>query len=324
MLRWGIIGTGNIANKFARAAKNSDGGRLVAVASRGIDKANAFADKHEIELRFGGYDELLSSDLIDAVYIALPHVYHTEYSIKALRAGKHVLCEKPIAVDADELSMLIDAQKESGKFVMEALWTRFLPAIHKVRELCSAGEIGEVREVRADFCYNSDSFTHQIFDKYRAGGSLLDIGIYCLNMASIILGDDVAAVQASAFVNNGVDERLNVILSYENGARAALSSAITLQKPGDAYIYGSKGYIHIPDFYSAKGFTVYMEDGGQKRYDVSYKGNGFEEEIEEVNRAVAQGRTQSEVMPLCQSMKITKIMDEIKSQVGIDHSVIIK
>lgn len=320
MVRWGIIGTGNIANKFARAVKNADGGVAVAVASRSMDKSREFANKHGIENCFASYEELLCSDMIDAVYIALPHVYHTEYSIRALRAGKHVLSEKPIAVDCEELERLEKEQKSSGKFVMEALWTRFLPVTNKLKELCSEGEIGEVLEVRADFCYNYDDRTHQIFDKDRAGGSLLDVGIYCLNFASIILGDEVDDVKATAFVNCGIDERLNVTLSYKNGAHAVLSSAITLNKPADAYVFGTKGRIHIPTFYGAKEMTLYKDNGECVHYSLPFKGNGFEEEIEEVNRAVKSGKTQSDIMPLSQSKTITTLMDKIKNQVGIDHS----
>lgn len=320
MVRWGIIGTGNIANKFARAVKNADGAVIVAVASRNAEKSRQFADKHGIEISLASYEELMNSDLVDAVYIALPHVYHTEYSIRALRAGKHVLCEKPIAIDEEELLRLEEAHRSSGKFVMEALWTRFLPAIRRLKELCAEGEIGEVLEVRADFCYNYDDKTHQIFDKDRAGGSLLDVGVYGLNFASIILGDDVADVKATACVNHGIDERLNVILSYKNGAHAVISSAITLGKPADAYVFGTKGYIRIPTFYGAEEPTLYRDNGESVHYSLAPKGNGFEEEIEEVNRAITEGRIQSKIMPLSQSKIITRLMDEIKRQVGIDHS----
>lgn len=317
MVRWGIVGTGNIANKFAKAVKNADNAKLVAVASRTKESANTFGDKYDIEKRFGSYKGLADFDGVDAVYIALPHIYHAPVTKLFMTAGKHVLCEKPITINEKELTEIIDLAKNKKVYVMEALWTRFLPTIIKIKEMVGQGIIGEVLEISADFCYNdSANLTARIFNNSYAGGSLLDVGIYGLNFASIILGDKVIDVKSAAKVNNGVDEHINVLLTYENGAIAKVSSAITLEKPATAYIYGTKGYIRVPVFFGPSEFEVTAQ-GQTTKYEVPFKGNGFEEEIEECNKNILNGKNQSDIMPLSQSLIITKLMDEIRRQIGL-------
>lgn len=319
-VRWGILGTGFIANKFAQAVLNADGGKLVAVASRNIETANAFADKYNIEKCFSSYEAMAEFDGIDAVYIALPHTYHPIYAKYFMNAGKHVLSEKPICANAKQLAELQQIQKEKNVYLMEALWTRFLPAIQKLKQMLDDGIIGDVLETSADFCYNQDDRTHHVFKRQYAGGALLDVGIYGLNFASIILGDDVADIQSAIYEKDGIDERTNVLLRYKNGAIARFSAAITLQKPEDGYVYGTDGYIHVPHFYTASEFTVVTESGS-KTYHFPYKGNGFEEEIEECNRCIAEGKTQSGIMPLTQSSTMLQIMDRIRQQAGIVYDM---
>lgn len=320
-VRWGIVGTGNIANKFASAVRNAEGAELVAVASRRVETSKEFAQKYNIEKVFEGYENLAAYDGIDAVYIALPHIYHASYSKMFLEAGKNVLCEKPISVNGKELEEIKKVAENKNVFIMEAMWTRFLPAIKEAKRLVDEGIIGDVREVSADFCYNYPDVTHQLYDNARAGGSLLDIGVYGINFASVFLGDDISDIKASAYVKNGVDERLNVLFTYKNGDIARISSAISLGKPEDGYIYGTKGYICVPTFYGASEFEVVIQDGERKKYLVPFKGNGFEEEIEECNRCILSGKRQSDVMPLSQSSVTMKIMDEIRKQIGVVYSV---
>ena len=319
-VRWGILGTGNIANKFAQAVLNADGGKLVAVASRSAETANAFADQYNIENRFSSYEAMAEFDGIDAVYIALPHTYHPIYAKYFMNAGKHVLSEKPICANAKQLAELQQIQKEKNVYLMEALWTRFLPAILQLKKMVDGGIIGEVLEVSADFCYAQDDKEHHVYKRQYAGGSLLDVGIYGLNFASIILGDDVASVKASVYEKDGVDERTHVLLTYPGGEIARVSAAITLQKPEDGYVYGTGGYIYVPHFYTASEFTVVTESGSQT-YHFPYKGNGFEEEIEECNRCIAAGIHQSGIMPLTQSSIMLRLMDQIRKQTGIVYDM---
>lgn len=319
-VRWGILGTGNIANRFAKAITNADGAKLVAVASRNIHTADNFADKYNIENRFSSYEALASFEGVDAVYIALPHIYHAQYAKIMMQAGKHVLSEKPICINSNQIDELIQIQKEQNVFLMEALWTRFLPAYAQIKAIISNGLIGDVLEVSADFCYNLENKAHNVYNANFVGGSLLDVGIYGLNFASMILGDDVTEINSTVFQNNGVDERTHIMLKYKNGAIARISSALCLAKPEDAYIYGSSGYIRIPTFYAATTFDVVKKDSIQT-YNFPFKGNGFEEEIEECNRCILNNKSQSDIMPLSNSSSILKIMDSVRNQHNIMFDV---
>lgn len=324
-VRWGIIGTGGIATKFANAVKNSDGAELVAVASRTLEKANEFADVHKIENRFGSYAELAEFDGIDAVYIGVPHIHHAPCTKLCLNEGKAVLCEKPIATTAKEFAEVKKLAEEKGVFLMEALWSRFVPAMKEIRRLVENGVIGEVREVSGDFCYNIENKTgSRMFKNEEAGGALLDVGIYGLNFAAMFLGTDIKEIKTAIYTNNGVDERTNILLTYnDSNAIAHVSSATTLNKPHIGFIYGSKGRICVPGFCGAQKFDVVENTPDTdyldvvKSYEVPYKGNGFEEEIEECNRCIMAGKTQSDIMPLSESEKILKIMDAVRAQAGI-------
>ncbi len=320
-IRWGIIGTGFIANKFAVAVRNAEGAELVAVASRRPETAKAFAEKYGVENVFSSYEDLAASECIDAVYVAVPHSYHARYSKMFINAGKSVLCEKPITVNSGELREVRELAKEKGVFIMEAMWTRFLPVMAEVKRLIGEGVIGNVKEVSADFCYNEPDRSQIMFHIENAGGSLLDVGVYGINVASMFLGDEVCDIKATAYVADGIDERTNLLLTYKNGGIARISSALTLRKPEDAYIYGDKGYIRIPTFYGATEFELALDGtDGVKRYSVPFKGNGFEEEIEECCRCIADGKTESEVMPLSASAAVMAVMDEVRKQIKVTYS----
>ena len=317
-VRWGIVGTGEIANKFARAVCNAEGAKPVAVASRRAEVARTFADTYGIEHSFGSYEELAAFDGVDAVYIALPHKYHAPYTEMSLRAGKHVLCEKPVAIRAEELERVQAVAKEENRFAMEAMWTRFLPVMAEIKKVIANGTIGDVLEVSADFCYNNPDHTHHAFAGDGDGGSVLDVGIYGLTFALMFLGEDVRRVQAAARMENNADLNMNALLTFGTGAMARVSSALALEKPELGYIYGSKGYIRVPTFYGASQFDVVV-DGEAQTYSVPFKGNGFEEEIEECCRCILNGKTQSDILPLSCSMAVLKLMDEIRAQLGIVH-----
>lgn len=325
-VRWGIIGTGGIATKFANAVKNADGAELVAVASRNIEKANEFADINGIEKRFGSYEELTKFDGVDAIYIGVPHPYHAPCTKLCLNERKAVLCEKPIATTAKEFAEVKKLAEEKGVFLMEALWSRFVPAMKEIQRLVAEGVIGEVREVSGAFCYNIEDRRgiSRMFKNEEAGGALLDVGIYGLNLAAMFLGTDVKEIKTAIYANNGVDERTNIFLTYnDSNAIAHVSSATTLKKPTLGVIYGSRGRISIPGFCGAQKFDVIENTPDTDyqdvihSYEVPYKGNGFEEEIEECNRCIMAGKTQSDIMPLSESEKILKIMDAVRAQAGI-------
>ena len=316
-IRWGIAGPGTIANKFAKAVKNVEGATLAAVASRSLDKSREFAEKWEIPTAFSSYEQMAQSDAVDAVYVSTIHPYHKSTAELFLKAGKHVLCEKPLCVNEKQAQELFQCARENGVFLMEAMWTRFLPAVKEAQNIVQSGMIGEVMGIEADFCYaSSPAEEEKLFDPNMAGGSLLDVGIYGLHFASVFLGKEPKEVTAASHVDGGVDLHTQVTLKYENGAMASVTSAIALQKPESAYIYGTKGYLHLPTFYGAQELTLH-KDGTQTKILKPSLGEGFEEEIIEVCDCIRSGKTQSDILPVEETLRIIKMMDEIRKDIGV-------
>ena len=318
-IRWGIVGPGNIARKFARAVKNIPGAELAAVASRNEEKAKAFADAYGIPHAFEGYEAMAAFDGIDAVYIATPHPFHKPCAEMFINAGKHVLCEKPVCVNAAQAEQLQKCAEEKGVFLMEAVWTRFLPAILEAQRLVKEGRIGELRGLEADFCYGmSTKVDSYIYRNELAGGALLDVGIYGLTFAALFLGTDPVKITADADVWHDVDRQNCVVLKYENGALANITSAVNLFKPETAYLYGSKGYISIPTFYGAQELFVHV-DGETEHIAKPSLGEGFEEEILEACKCIREGKQQSDILPMAESIKLLRQMDAIRKQIGIRY-----
>ena len=319
-IRWGIVGPGSIANRFAKAAQNVPCAELVAVASRDGSRAQAFAEKHGIPHVFCGYEAMAASDIVDAVYVATPHSFHKPCAELFLKAGKHVLCEKPVCVNADEARALKECAKANGVFLMEAMWTRFLPAVLEAREIVKRGDIGEIIGIEADFCYPSTpNDTSRLYRSELAGGALLDVGVYCLHFASLFLGNAPESITAVAHTNGVVDLHTTALLKYKNGAIANLSTAINVAKPETAYIYGTKGQIYLPCFYGAQ--ELYVTVGKDTRHIVkNYLGNGFEEEIIECCRCIEAGKQQSDIMPMEESIVMMQQMDTIRQQIGIRYT----
>ena len=318
-IKWGIVGPGNIANKFAKAVKNVEGAELVAVASTNEERGRAFAERHGIPNLFVGYEKMAKTDLVDAVYIATPHPFHKPCAEIFLNAGKHVLCEKPVCINAKDAEALLASAKRAGVFVMEAMWTRFLPAIAEAKRIAESGEIGEIRGVSADFCYSLlPEEEPKIYQNDMAGGSLLDVGIYGLNFAAIFLGNSPESITATADVSLGVDCHTSILMKYKSGAIASVSSAINVLKPETAYVYGTGGYIELPHFFGAQEIIVSVNGEGRC---ISRKsiGEGFEEEIYEACRCIRQGKNESDVMPMRESITILKQMDRIRGEIGLKY-----
>ena len=277
VIKWGIAGAGKIANRFANAIKNVEGVELTAIASRSEERGREFADNHNIKNVFVGYEEMANSDLVDVVYIATPHPMHKPCAEIFLKAKKHVLCEKPVCVNESQAIELTECAIENGVFLMEAMWTRFLPAIKEALLIANSGEIGEIRGVKADFCdyipYNPET---KIYRSEMAGGSLLDVGVYGLNFAAMFLGDEVDDICSVADVNYGVDCQTNILMKYQNGAIASVSSGMTVKKPITGYVFGTKGYIEVPQFYGAQELIVNVNNK-QTHISKPSVGDGFEE-----------------------------------------------
>lgn len=318
-IRWGIAGPGNIARQFAEAVRNVDCAELAAVASRDKARGDAFAEKYGIDHVFCGYEEMAASDLVDAVYIATPHPFHKPCAELFLSAKKHVLCEKPLCINARQAEMLAECAQKHGVFLMEAMWTRFLPAIREAKEIIARGGIGEVLGVEADFCYHlAPEEEPKIYQPHMAGGSLLDVGVYGLHFAAMFLGSEPETITALAHTEGGVDIHTNLLLKYRSGAMANISSAIGLEKPKTAYLYGTKGRILLPRFYGAEKLIVTTGDTTTEIVKELH-GNGFEGEITEACRCIAQGKLQSDILPLHESITILKQIDAVRAQIGIRY-----
>ena len=316
-IRWGIVGAGAIAHKFAAAVKNVEGAEVTAVASRSIERAREFADIQGVPNAFEGYEEMAKSDLVDAVYIATLNAFHAPHTELFLKAKKHVLCEKPICINAKEARSITECAKENNVFLMEALWTRFLPAINEAQRIAKSGEIGEVRAVKAEFCFSCPPMPNsRLYTPELGGGALLDVGVYGLNFVAAFLGTDPEEITSISNVQNGVDYLTDVLMRYKDGVIATVSASVNVKKPFVAYVYGTKGHIRVPDFFGATELFVSINDE-ERHIKKPSIGDGFEEEIEEACRCIRSGKLQSDVMPMSESIRITELMDTVRGQIGV-------
>jgi len=246
-LRWGILGTGTIAGVFARDLPLSEGAKLVAIGSRNSSTANAFAATHKVPQAHGAYADLVNDDQVDAIYVATPAHLHAEHVALALNADKHVLCEKPFTLNGAQARELVSVARSKNLFLMEAMWTRFLPAMHQLRTLLAEGAIGEVLQVHADLGLAvALGPKARIYSREFGGGSWMDLGTYGVSLAHMILGKPESVQGAGHLVETGVDGHAAALLKYASGAVALLSSSIQSAGSQEAAIVGTKGRIHLP------------------------------------------------------------------------------
>ena len=318
-LRFGIVGTGVIAHRFANAIKNVPEAELVAVASRTKENAEKFGDEFDIPVRFDSYEKMAESDVIDAAYIAVPHSGHITCSCLMMNNKKHVICEKPMAVNKREAEEMFRCAKENNVFLMEAMWARLVPGTIKMLELIKEGVLGDILAVEGNFCYamDEDEMSHHVFKVENGGGSLLDVGVYGLNFASWYLGKDVEKINAQCSFYNGTDSHMAILIKYKNEAIADISSATLLRKPNEGFVYGSKGYAYLQRFYAPQEIKLFFNDGKTETIAAPYKGNGFEEQIAHMCRCVSEGLTESPVVTPEQTLYITEQMDEIRKMTGV-------
>lgn len=321
-VRWGIIGCGQIASVFAEALCELEDAELLAVGSRSLDKAKGFGERFGAERAYGSYAELAADDDIDVVYVATPHPFHMENTLLCIEAGKAVLCEKPLAVNFREAGRMIEAARAKGIFLMEAMWTRFIPAIVKLRQLLSGGVIGQVRMLEADFGYRFDfDPEHRVFNLELAGGALLDVGIYPVSLASMIFGRQPETIAGLADIGKtGVDEQSAFVLRYSEGELAVLYCAVRTETPGEAGVIGTEGMIkvHYP-FWRSKCLTICREGGEDEIIDLPFECNKFCFEAEHVQNCLREGKKQSDIMTLDESMVIMETMDRIRGQWGLRY-----
>lgn len=313
--KWGIIGCGGIAHKFANSLASVDEGELVACASRTLGKAETFAREFSGPQAFSKYESMLSEVDLDAVYIATTHNFHCENVQLALSRGKHVLCEKPLGVNAEESKKMSATAKQNELFLMEGMWTRFLPAIQQMKKWLDDGEIGKVKMLRATFSIQKPfDPQHRLYNPDLAGGALLDVGIYPVSFASFVMGKqpDRMAVLANR-APTGVDQTTLMNFGYADGAMAQLGCGITSPSENRAEIVGEKGRIVIPGhFLAAKDVELYRADGSQEKKHLPFKdAEGFRFEIEEVHQVLRKEKRDSAVMPQAETLAIAETMDRV-------------
>lgn len=321
-IRWGIMGLGTIAHKFAAGLRAVPDAELVAVASRTKDKAEAFGAEFGVARCHGSYAELANDPEVDVVYVATPHPMHAPNSTLCLRAGKAVLCEKPFTATRREAEALVAVAREEKRFLMEAMWKRFLPVSVQVRQWLAEGRIGEPRMVQADFGFRSSiEEEERLFNPEYAGGSLLDVGIYCISCANMVFGGAPERITGMADVGRtGVDEQAAFVLGYSGGRLAVLSSAIRTTTPQEAVIMGTEGLIrlHAP-FWSGKRVTIAIEGREPETLECPYPGNGYNCQAVAVGECLRAGRTECDVMPLDESVRLMGVMDELRAQWGVRY-----
>lgn len=314
-IRWGILSTGRIAHQFAQDMAHVANGELVAVAARTRECAVAFAGQHRIPHAYAGYDSLLADPQVDAVYVATPHTLHLEHSTAALRAGKAVLCEKPLTISTTSCSTLLDTARRNGGYLMEGMWTYFLPAIQVAQRWVAEGRIGRIRHIKADFGFPLQPFdaTRREYDVSLAGGCLLEMGIYPIALAWLFLRQDPASVHVVArHAPNGVEDDVALLFNYAD-CTATLGTSFRAKLQNWAYIIGDEGYVAIPDFWRARECRLFRLDECIDHFDDGRVSLGFDYEATAVGNDLLQGRTESPIVPWSASLKFQEHIDRVRS-----------
>lgn len=316
--RWGVAGPGAIAARFADAMAMVPEGTIHAVASRSAERADAYGDRHGIAVRHVGYEALANDPAVDIVYVATLPAHHEQHVRLFLDAGKHVLCEKPFALDFQQARLMADLARRNGVFLMEAMWSRFLPAWTTLVKVLEEGRIGEVRMVEASlgFPFPPES---RVFDRATGGGALLDLGVYALNLCSVVLGHPEVISAAGALSDGGVDEHSGVLLRNAGGAIGLAASSITSALPNTAQISGTRGSIELPAFFHCPDLLNVTTEGRREQIDCSFEGDGMRFELDDVHRSLAAGRTESLVMPLDETLSMMSTLDAVRTHLGGGH-----
>ncbi|MEM7032749.1 MAG: Gfo/Idh/MocA family oxidoreductase [Chloroflexota bacterium] len=320
-IRWGIIGPGNIAKRFAGGLAVLDDATLQAVASRSQEKADAFADEFGAPTRYTSYQDLVADDDIDIIYIATVNPFHAEQMLLCLEAGKPVLCEKPFTINTAEAKKVVQVAREKKLFLMEGMWTRHFPLMHKLRQILADGVIGEVRMLNADFGFSGQvNPTSRLYDLNLGGGGMLDVGIYPLSLASMIFGKPEKLSSFADIGETGVDELSVLMMQYPAGEVAVVYSAIRASMPHDSMIMGRKGRIriHSPWWMPTK-MTITVNGKDDEVVEMPMEGTGFNYQIAEAGRCLREGKLESDVMPLDETISIMEMMDEARTQWGLKY-----
>ena len=318
--KWGILGPGGIARAFAKDLQLLEGHEVAAVGSRTLSNAQEFA-KTFGGTAYGCYEELVADPTVDAIYVATPHPSHKENVITALNAGKPVLCEKPFAVNAHEAREMVAAAEKNGVALMEAMWARFLPHYADVREIIASGVLGQILTVQADHGQRlADRNIPRLVEPSLAGGALLDLGIYPVSFAHMILGNPEKITASAVLTEKGVDAQTSMIFDYADGAQAILTTTMIEQTPCRAVVAGVNGWLEIDrTFYNPTSMRVVLFDGSVTQYPHTYTGHGLREQAEVFKQLVQSGKNQSEILTWKDTVDIMGTLDAVRSQIGLRY-----
>jgi predicted dehydrogenase len=319
-VRWGILGTGKIARAFANALKVTPGAVLAAVASRSIASAQAFASEFGAAAAYGSYQALAGAPDIDIVYIGTPHPMHAENATLLLNGGKAVLCEKPFTMNRREAEHVIALAREKKLFLMEAMWTRYMPALAEVRRIIAAGEIGTPHHVSADFGFVATSDpAHRVNNPELGGGALLDLGIYPLSISVALLGPVQSVLAQAEMGETGVDMQTGFLLRHEGGGMSVCSCSLKASTPVELTVSGTLGQVRMnTQFHRATSVTV-TTGAGARTVQTPYLGNGYVHEAIEAGRCLREGLLESPHMTHDDSLALMRLLDTIRSQIGVRY-----
>lgn len=318
-IRWGIVGLGKIAQKFADDLALVNNAQLVAVASSNLERAQAFAQHNHVATYYDSYEGLFNDKQVEVVYIASTHPLHASLSIAAMKHKKHVLCEKPIAINTRELEVMIKTAREQQTFLMEAFWSRFNPSLKKVKELVEKGELGPIRYINADFSFYALDWDKKsrLLNTELGGGTLLDIGLYPIFLSYLILGLPLEVISKSKFFDTGAEIQTSMIFDYPN-AQALLYSGFASDTQMVAKISGEKGEILIDSrWHETQGFTL-IKEGVSKHFAIPTIGKGYTHEILETHQCLANGQLESTLWSHQNSRDITSLLDKIRAENKIE------
>ncbi len=315
-LRWGIAATGSIAASMCQALQTLPDAEIVAVGSRTQDAADAFAARFDIERAHGSYDALWSDSDVDIIYVASPHSHHHAMTIAALDAGKHVLCEKAFAINASQAREMVAAARRNDRFLMEAMWTWFIPAVTDIRDRVVSGQIGDLRVVEANFAIpvSDPDGRHRRIDL--AGGAMLDIGIYPVTFARFLAGDPVDVRVAGTLGDTGVDATVAGVVTFASGAFGVFHTSLDMASNLRATVYGTNGRIEVdPPFWFPSGFTVHVTGNDPVRVDAPHQ--GLAHEAAHAMARIRGGHLESDVIPLATTVSTMELLDDIRAQLGV-------
>lgn len=320
-VRWGILATGGIATAFVQDLPLLPDAEVLAVGSRAKESAEVFAATHGIPRAYGSWTDLAADGDIDVVYVATPHSAHYAATRICLEAGRAVLCEKPFTLDRDTSAELIDLARQRDLFLMEAMWMRCNPGVLRIQELIADGAIGEVRTVHADFGVAGPfEPTHRMRAPELGGGALLDLGVYPVSFAHLLLGMPDHIASWAKLTPEGVDENTGIIFGYDSGAVAALSSGMVGQTPLGAAITGTTGRIDLAEpFFRPDRFTLHRAGAEPEVVEIAREGTGYQFEAAEVQRCLRAGLGESPLVPHAVTLEVMGLLDTIREQIGVSY-----